>query len=368
MLPPVKIIAWVHHGLGDVIMALPALIAMDRSVGKGARVAFVVKSNVERRLIQLICWESQIDIISLDNSGKWDLLKTINRALRLRRTKPDYLIAPHASDSIAASWFAFLIGAKLSIGPESKWSSLGFKKTIPYTLDTHKVCYYSRFFEVIGMYSEKSESIPFLLSNSNHSKANDMLFVNNKKPVWIFVSPGSGSAEQFKRWPVAKYKCLLTRLINHNENIYIGMLGSPTEKQLLKDIATVVENRERCRIFSQPDLELTFALLENAQCFISGCTGGAHMAAMLNLPIVGIYGPTNYSVTGPFSNKLRVVSQYYKCSPCYRDGFDRGCGNPVCMEEIPVEKVFGEVLEHLHGNDCPELRTLVTTSATAYEK
>ena len=70
-----------------------------------------------------------------------------------------------------------------------------------------------------------------------------------------------------------------------------------------------------------------------------------HLAAMVETPIVGIFGPGNPTTTGPFIAKERQinVTKHYPCSPC-RQNFFKECNpsphnKPYCIEDISVMDV-----------------------------
>jgi heptosyltransferase-1 len=49
------------------------------------------------------------------------------------------------------------------------------------------------------------------------------------------------------------------------------------------------------------------ALTRRARLFIGGDTGPLHLAAALQIPVVGIFGPTDPARNGPYSTKSIVV-------------------------------------------------------------
>jgi ADP-heptose:LPS heptosyltransferase len=69
------------------------------------------------------------------------------------------------------------------------------------------------------------------------------------------------------------------------------------------------------------------------------------MACAADSPIIGIYGPTDDRITGPISDSFIPITAGLDCSPCYRRDYRFGCGDPVCMEKISVEKVYQAVEE-----------------------
>jgi len=149
-LAAVKVAAWVHHGLGDVIMTLPALAAMDRALPSGSKILFLVKSNTEAQLLSLINWQNEFEVLVMYHSGR-GFMRAISFVQKVRDWNPDYFIAPHASDSFATALFSRLIGAGVSVGPSGKWSWFGFSQCIDYLAGGHKAQYYSFFFEKAGL-------------------------------------------------------------------------------------------------------------------------------------------------------------------------------------------------------------------------
>jgi lipopolysaccharide heptosyltransferase II len=72
MSAPLHVAAWVHHGLGDVIMAVPMLVSIDRRLSGGSRLTLLVKSSTEERLLRLIQWRCPVDYVNLGHYGAWN--------------------------------------------------------------------------------------------------------------------------------------------------------------------------------------------------------------------------------------------------------------------------------------------------------
>ncbi len=77
-------------------------------------------------------------------------------------------------------------------------------------------------------------------------------------------------------------------------------------------------------------------LIRHASLFISGNTGPLHIASILDIPVVGIYGPKDPEIYGPYNGKAIVIKKDVPCSPCRK----RTCGDPICMSSILPEDVF----------------------------
>lgn len=354
---------WIHHGLGDVIMALPMLTALDRQLPHGSRLTLLVKSTSEEQLLRLVCWRSHVSYINLGHYGSWNYWGVFRVGLLLRKQRPDIFMAPHASGGPLPPLFARLVGTPIAVGPEGCWSRLGFSHVVRCLAGQHKVKYYANFASSIELIDGIDIHVP--LNISAEQKRSSAKFFESPEEIdgqWIIVAPGSSPVELHKRWPHIRYRELIARLTREYSDVHIALLGSPGEISLLEGIASGLE-ADRIRIIAQPDIEVTLALLQQAMLVVCGCTGAGHLAMLAGTSIVGLYGPTNPSFTGPFTPMLRLVRKNYSCSPCYRPGFEKGCGNPVCMTDITVDQVLDSIRDTLRGSPIPELPRLVATNA-----
>ena len=65
-----------------------------------------------------------------------------------------------------------------------------------------------------------------------------------------------------------------------------------------------------------------------------------HLAALLGIPTVTIFGPTDPRIWDPVNELHRVVWKELACSDGCRD---RECSPNRCMEMVTVDEVFEEV-------------------------
>ena len=91
---------------------------------------------------------------------------------------------------------------------------------------------------------------------------------------------------------------------------------------------------------------LTQLITEVSRCVIllSNDTGTMHLATLLGIPVVALFGSTEPKLTGPVGNGSRVIRHQVECSPC----FLREC--PIdfrCMKAITVPEVVQTVLSLL---------------------
>ncbi len=333
----------IHHGIGDVVMALPMLAALDENLPSGSRLVLVVKSPLEAEIVSRVRWRSNLRVLQIGKDRSFGALGgLVSVALAIRRERPDVLLCPHMTARLNASAFARLAGAPIAVGPEGPWRRLGFSKGIVEAGNEHKVNYYARFAIAAGLLRPETPLSYPRLSDSGTSPG-------QTETRLIVLAPGSGEVERHKRWEPALFARLAGLLMESDPGLRIVVFGGRHELPLLNHIHSAIGDRERSAVVAASTLEDSLALLGNAACVVGGCSGTLHIAALLDRPIVGLYGPTNPSFTGPYASAVRIVRLGLDCSPCYRIGFIKGCGEPICMTAISPERVFAAVRETISG-------------------
>jgi heptosyltransferase II len=89
--------------------------------------------------------------------------------------------------------------------------------------------------------------------------------------------------------------------------------------------------------------ELIFEL-HGCQLLLTNDTGTMHLATLLGVPVVAIFGSTEPRLTGPLGQRDRVIRHQVECSPC----FLRKC--PIdfrCMKAVAVDEVVAAVMSIL---------------------
>jgi lipopolysaccharide heptosyltransferase II len=93
-------------------------------------------------------------------------------------------------------------------------------------------------------------------------------------------------------------------------------------------------------------------IAELGECalLLTNDTGTMHLATMLGVPVVAIFGSTEPCLTGPLGNGHDVIRHQVECSPC----FLREC--PIdfrCMKAVTVDEVVQSVSSFLKMRDRP---------------
>jgi heptosyltransferase II len=153
---------------------------------------------------------------------------------------------------------------------------------------------------------------------------------------WIGLNPGAffGSA---KRWEPTRFAAAGERLARET-GARIAIVGGSLERPLGEAIAAAmdVDSRVLC---GETTLGELLGVLASLRLLLTNDSGPMHVAAALGVPVVAVFGPTDWRETGPVGPHRRLVREPVHCSPCLL----REC--PIdhrCMRRVGTEHVVGE--------------------------
>ena len=117
------------------------------------------------------------------------------------------------------------------------------------------------------------------------------------------------------------------------------LFGTEKDAAVGAEIATALG--DRCRnLIGQTTLEQLIEELQKCRLLLTNDTGTMHLATLLGVPVVAVFGSTEPSLTGPLGRANHVVRHQVECSPC----FLRECPLDFrCMKAVGVEEVVARV-------------------------
>lgn len=146
------------------------------------------------------------------------------------------------------------------------------------------------------------------------------------------LNPGAGWAA--KQWPVARYGELAKRLAEQGVRSVINY--GPGEEALAERVVEVGGGKAVALCTSLGEL---IALSRRARLFVGGDTGPMHLAALLGVRTIALFGPTDPGRNGPFWAGSRVLRDAASVtSYSHRRLQDAG------LERLSVQDVLAEAL------------------------
>jgi heptosyltransferase-2 len=158
--------------------------------------------------------------------------------------------------------------------------------------------------------------------------------------AWIGVNPGAfyGTA---KRWLPERFAAVADTLADRGARIVL--VGGAAERPVGAAIAAQMRAPARvlCGETTLPEL---VGVLARLRLLVTNDSGPMHLAAALGVPVVAVFGPTDWRETHPLGEAHRVVREPVPCSPC---GLRECPIDHRCMRRVTVDRVLAEVGPHL---------------------
>ena len=141
-----------------------------------------------------------------------------------------------------------------------------------------------------------------------------------------------------KRWGLDRYAKPADKLIERY-GVSIVLTWGPGELEDTRAVQSMMKHGS----FVPPETSLKQlgALLKRCSFFVGSDSGPMHLATAVGTPVLGIYGPTNPKLQGPYGEKHLVVrNEMLTCLSC--NLLECPIGHP-CMLDLSVDTVLAHV-------------------------
>jgi len=162
----------------------------------------------------------------------------------------------------------------------------------------------------------------------------------------IGIAPGA--KHYTKRYPVELYKEVVNILVKKNFNVAI--FGGFEDELICKELT--IDKSKTKNFQNNNDLLLTAGLMKNCKVLISNDSGLMHLASLLKIPTVAIFGSTvkEFGFFPIFEKSIIVENPDLNCRPCSHIGKSE-CPKKhfKCMNDISPNLIVRKVEELLNG-------------------
>jgi ADP-heptose:LPS heptosyltransferase len=166
------------------------------------------------------------------------------------------------------------------------------------------------------------------------------IWSQHRKPRVVLV-PGASRRGAIKRWPLRHWITLAERL---KDRCDLRWSLGPEEEDLRSWLP------ETTGVAAFPRLEFwqLASALRQADRVVAPDTGLLHLAVVLGVPVLGLYGSSDPVVAGLPEGAGRVLRTGISCAPCR----ERACQRRQCMEELLPDGVVAALLEGPTATGC----------------
>ncbi len=314
-LKPFRILIRSSNWLGDAVMSVPAV----RALKKGRPDAHVIVLTPEK-LVPMWKLISEVDEL-LPLPGK-----SVFAAMRLVRKHSPFDAAILFPNSLRSALEVAFIPRKAGYrGRARAWllDQIVRERRRPGPLEHHA----RRFLRIaadcgadVDLENKLELSIEPQTSNLKHRTA-------------LGLCPGAEYGPA-KRWLPEQFAEAAALISNGSDAKWI-LFGTKNDLPVGETIAAKLGGKCVNRV-GQTTLDELISELRECRALLTNDTGTMHLAALLGIPVVAIFGSTEPQLTGPLGENHLVVRHHVECSPC----FLREC--PIdfrCMKEVTTQEV-----------------------------
>ena len=181
---------------------------------------------------------------------------------------------------------------------------------------------------------------------SEHDNYASKLLVNMKKDKKVALC--IKGTYYSKNWPIEKFLELINQL-NDEFNLNFFIVGAKEDYLYAEELINKT-NIDIVNLCGKTSLLQYAALMKKIDLLVTIDTGGMHIAATTNVPIVAIYRCVSINRWRGLSNKfIPVMSSFDGCllDKMYKP---EECPGHYCVKEINVSKIYKKVSKLFHDN------------------
>jgi ADP-heptose:LPS heptosyltransferase len=161
----------------------------------------------------------------------------------------------------------------------------------------------------------------------------------------ILLNPNASDLLPLRRWPGERYVELARRLLAQFPEAHVGFTSAPEEAEETGRLVREVHSERCVCLGGKTTLRQLMVLYTLAEILVTNDSGPAHFAALTPIHVITLFGPETPALFAARTPRHVAIWTGLACSPCVSAYNNRQspCRDNVCMQQITVEQVFGEV-------------------------
>jgi heptosyltransferase-2 len=319
-----KILLIALPGIGDALLATP-MVELLRKAKPDAEIHALVMFAATKEMFEHDPYVDHVHFHDFLNNTKSSALAFL---LGVRGHQFDISISTYPQNRREYNLIALFLGAKRRYGITYRRRSkrnLNWLNTKALLEDDRLHCVEEnvRLLSLLGIEHElREETLPRLrlnLSEGHAEFASRWYREAELDPTTTFTIGFHAGTARFKnhvnrRWSPEKF-AELAKAITQEMNARVLLFGGPDDRdaneailRLAGDHITEVRTRS---------IMESVAVMRSVGMFVSNDSALMHIAGALELPTVGIFGPTNETYVHPWKTRYEIVQTGIDCRPCF---------------------------------------------------
>lgn len=319
-------------GIGNLIMLTPMIRTLRNGI-PDAKISVVVLPNGAEYVLK----DSDLvdDIIIYDS-------RSVLRKIRHRWY--DLTIASTHRGFMRAKE-AFRTGAFMRIGfrydyKRKKDTSFLFTHAVPYDEKKHEVEQGLDLIRPLGL--TEIRKLYMHVTEKDKEEAEKILEeanIEKDKPIFGIYTGLDPEHPKGRCIPLDRF-AKLGDILSSDYGAEIIIVGSSEETPTAIRIAEMMTNKPKI-LTGRTTLRQLASIIKKCSLFVSSDGGPMHIAAAMEVPVVGIFGPTDWVSHAPYGKMCRVVKSDMACAPCHKaHGEGVKCINQECLKSISIDSIM----------------------------
>ncbi len=350
---PKKIVVFCLPGIGDAILFTPALALLRRAL-PAAWITVVTMFRGTADILETNPDVDEVRCFDFFRATKWQGLRYV---WDLRREGFDISIMPFPSNRLEYNVVNWLVGHRWRAAHRYQHQSgqnLWFLNNIVVTEDGHRHNVEENLRLVRAICEQLKISVPdvphpelkLVLTAEDEQYGESFLSQHgiNRETILFGFHTFSSTFKNMHRkcWGKDDFVQLIRRLGEQYANARFLIFSGPSDEEVNRYITERVDGR--VTLVRESNLRQALALVKRSRVFIGNDSGFTHLSAAMGVPIVALYGPTNWRRLHPRTSRYVVAHGDLPCIPCfYYSSRPLRCVanlDYACMRQITVEQVL----------------------------
>jgi len=342
---PKSILVIEYWNLGDLAILIPFLRNLRRSF-PGTRISLLVNADlvsflegqgiVDEFIPVRVPWARHFNRLRKYNPFSLDWVSLARTILALRKRRFDWAFSGRMD--VRDNFMLWLSGARRRIGYSiGGGGSFLTERVTPDLSHPHRADIWMHLLEALGKPLDPKLD-GFRLTNTELTSARSFLagLGIGSDAFLVGVHPGARIAT--RRWGDERFAQVARRVLQETgaHILWFSEPGTPCQAPKL----------ERCHAISL-DFRSFLAMLSRCRLLVCNDSGPMHLANLLGVPVIAVFGPQRPEWFGPRGQSDRVVIRpEFSCRPCFDYCiFDQ----PHCLRTISTHEVYSAVESVFHG-------------------
>jgi heptosyltransferase II len=259
------------------------------------------------------------------------------KLLKSRKYDKTYVLKRSLSSAI----LMFLAGIPQRIGFNTEGRGIFLTKRVPYVNDRHEVECFLDVLRADGV-EVKDNHLENWVSQSSNDKIDGMFKgLNITDNLKVLIHATSGNVN--KQWSPGYFAEVINYLSNEL-GARVFYTGTQKDSAVYDGIRALIgENlaKEPVNLCGKLSIADSTALISRMNMAVGCDSGTLHIAASLNVPVIGIYGPMNHVKWRAWGDIHEALHLNLPCIPCE---LKKKCPRDIaCLKELKPEMVIEKI-------------------------